>query len=125
MIKNNIKIAFRTFGKYKLTSFINILGLALGIACVSLAYVFIKHELSYDKFYANDQQIYRIYQELEDFTYRGKNTVAYTTVGLAPALVEDFPEVNHATTIRDHEACRLCCHKLGLSIKKRKTPIDF
>ena len=41
---------------------------------------------------------------MDAYAYRGKNKIAFTTVGLAPAMKEDFPEVEAATTIKNHEA---------------------
>ncbi|MEL7123202.1 MAG: FtsX-like permease family protein, partial [Bacteroidota bacterium] len=88
MIKNNIKIALRTFGKYKLTSFINILGLALGIACVSLAYVFIKHELSFDKFHKDHEHIFWL-----NATINNSFNLSTISGPFAPTLMETSPEV--------------------------------
>ena len=93
MVKNYIKIAWRSLQKQKLYSFINIGGLAVGLTCFILIFLYIQHELSYDRFYANDEQIYRIKKKMDAYAYRGKNKIAFTTVGLAPAMKEDFPEV--------------------------------
>ncbi|MEX0314608.1 MAG: ABC transporter permease [Allomuricauda sp.] len=60
MFKNHIKIAFRVFKKEKAYSLINISGLALGLACCLMIFLFIKDELSYDKFHKDGDQIYRL-----------------------------------------------------------------
>lgn len=60
MFKNYLKIAFRNIVKYKGYSFINITGLSVGISVLLLILLFVRNELSYDKFNENYQRIYRI-----------------------------------------------------------------
>ena len=60
MLKNYLKIAFRNIKRHKGYSFINIAGLATGIACSILIYLFVAHELSYDKFHDQADNIYRL-----------------------------------------------------------------
>ncbi|MEZ4776786.1 MAG: FtsX-like permease family protein [Bacteroidia bacterium] len=104
MYKNYLKIAWRSMLRQKLYSFINIGGLAIGLTCFLLISLYVQHELSYDRFYENAGRIYRVYQRMEGNTYLGSDKIAYTTVGLAPALVTEYPEVDHATTFRDQAA---------------------
>jgi putative ABC transport system permease protein len=60
MLKNYIKIAFRNLKKDKQFTLLNVLGLSAGIACTLLIYLWVHDELSYDKFFANDRQIYQV-----------------------------------------------------------------
>ncbi len=60
MFKNYLKIAFRNIIKQKLHSIITIVGLAVGITCCLLIMLYVKQELSYDTFYPNADNIYRI-----------------------------------------------------------------
>src|SRR4051812_12061536 len=60
MIKNYFKIALRNLQKNKIFSFINIFGLAIGLACFMLIAVFVYSELSYDKYPAKAKNIYRV-----------------------------------------------------------------
>lgn len=60
MLKNYIKIAMRNFMRHKLYSFINVFGLAAGLAFIILIYLFIRHEFSYDRFHENAANIYRL-----------------------------------------------------------------
>jgi putative ABC transport system permease protein len=60
MIRNYIKIAFRNLKKDKQFTFLNVLGLSAGIACTLLICLWAHDELSYDKFLANNSQIYQI-----------------------------------------------------------------
>ena len=60
MIKNYFRIAIRSFVKNKVFSFINIFGLAMGLACCMLIAVYVYDELNYDKYPENAGQIYRV-----------------------------------------------------------------
>ncbi len=60
MIRNYLKIAFRNLKKDRQFTFLNVIGLSAGIACTLLIYLWVHDELSYDKIFANDGQIYQI-----------------------------------------------------------------
>lgn len=60
MLRNNFKTAFRQIKRQKFYSAVNIIGLALGIACCLLIALYIKDELSYDKQHRNIDNLYRI-----------------------------------------------------------------
>jgi len=60
MIKNYFKIAFRNLHRNKIYSFINIAGLSIGLACTMLIILYVKDEVSFDKFHKNVSNIYRI-----------------------------------------------------------------
>jgi putative ABC transport system permease protein len=60
MFKNYFKIAFRNLQRNKIYSFINIAGLSIGLACAMLIVLYVKDEVSYDRFHANVGNIYRI-----------------------------------------------------------------
>jgi putative ABC transport system permease protein len=94
MLKNYLKIALRNLFKYKVYSIINIFGLSVGLACCILIMLFIRDELNYDKFHKNADQIYRVVVE---FKYRDRpDHFAQTQAPLAPALLNEFPEVLNA-----------------------------
>jgi len=59
MFRNTIKIALRNIRKHKGYSFINIFGLAVGMACCLLILIWVKYEFSYDRFHENRNEIYR------------------------------------------------------------------
>lgn len=63
MLKNYLKIALRNLGKNPGYSFINVFGLALGIMAFILILLFINHELSYDTYHENSDDIYRVSRE--------------------------------------------------------------
>jgi putative ABC transport system permease protein len=60
MFKNYFKIAFRNIQRNKIYSFINIAGLSLGLACAMLIILYVKDEVSFDRFHKNGNNIYRI-----------------------------------------------------------------
>jgi len=87
MLKNYVKIALRNIKNYKIYSFINIMGLAIGMACCILILLWVQDELNFDKFHENHDDIYRTIPELNDAKY-SSNPLA-----LAPTLKENHPEV--------------------------------
>ena len=91
MIKNYFKIAFRNILKHKGFSFINIIGLAIGIACSILILVFVAHELSYDKFHDKSDRIYRIAVRASIGDTKINQT--YSSSITFKKLLEDFPEI--------------------------------
>lgn len=60
MLKNYFKIAFRNLWKTKAYSFLNIIGLAIGIACASLIFLWIENEMTYNDHFANKEHIYQV-----------------------------------------------------------------
>lgn len=109
MFRNYFKISIRNIYKQKLYAAINIGGLAVGLCCFILIFLFVQHELSYDRSYENADRIYRIirkYQADETHLYPGYEYSASTTAILAPTLAQEFPEVTAATTV-DNQAALL------------------
>ncbi len=100
MFKNYIKVALRNIKRYKGFSFINIAGLAVGIACSLLILLYIQYEFSFDSFHQNSDQIYRILVN-QDHYYQGKNQAAITPPPVGPAIKESFPEVSYMCRIGD------------------------
>jgi putative ABC transport system permease protein len=98
MIRNYLKIAVRTLWKNKKLSFINIFGLATGMACSLLIFLFVQDELDYDKHHADAQNIYRV---VKDFINDdGSRIPDATTPGpLAGAMQKEIPEVVTVTRI--------------------------
>ncbi|GAB5410286.1 MAG: hypothetical protein BalsKO_26510 [Balneolaceae bacterium] len=60
MLKNYLKVTFRGFRKQKVYTFINVFGLAVGLAFCALIYLYVQDELTYDRFNENGDQIYRV-----------------------------------------------------------------
>lgn len=98
MLLNYIKIAFRNMVHQKLYSGINIVGLAIGIGCCLLIFLFVRNELSYDKFHQNAENIYRVYVT-EDPPDRDAFTYVQTPALMAEAMEKSFPEVESAVRV--------------------------
>ena len=63
MFKNYLKIAFRNLIRFKVYSLINVFGLAIGVAACILILLFVRDELSFDKFNKNADRIYRVHSK--------------------------------------------------------------
>jgi len=90
MIRNHFKVALRYLARHKGYTFINVLGLGVGVACCILIMQFVKSEWSFDRFHAKSDQIYRAWLEEH---YQGeifRNT--QTPVPLGPVLQAGLPE---------------------------------
>ncbi len=99
MFKHYLKIAIRNVLKHKTYSFINVFGLACGVACCVLVFLFVQHEMSYDQFHANAGQIYRV--NLASTTPAGEVKIsAGQPIPLAPTLKTSFPEIRHAARFK-------------------------
>src|ERR1700744_859022 len=91
MIKNYIKIAFRNLWRHKSFSLINIIGLAVGMTACFLIFIYVRFELSYDKFNTNFDQVYRLNTDI-----KSPNEVLHwssASAPMGPALQRDFSEV--------------------------------
>lgn len=92
MYKLFFKIATRYLLKNKLYSFINIFGLAIGVASFILIMVYVRNEFSYDKF-EGSENVYRTYMDyLEGDTYEPGDAMTYNASG--PDLKKEFPEID-------------------------------
>ena len=87
MIKNYLKIAWRNVLRNRVFSFINILGLSLGLASCLVLLAFVKHERSYDSFHPESEQVFRVIQ-----TANSTSTWSWTGGALAPMLRKAFSE---------------------------------
>lgn len=101
MLKNYLKISWRSLLNQKMYSFIKIGGFAVGVAACLLIALFIKDELSYDKHYANHKQLYRVLGVITENGDINKGTAF--PAPMAAALVEDFPEVKNAGRFNNSE----------------------
>jgi putative ABC transport system permease protein len=91
MLSHYLKVAFRYLLKYKEYTAINILGLAVGIACCVLIMLFVRSEFSYDKFHTKSDRIYRAWQHEKYEDQEFINVV--TPLPMAGALQSSFAEV--------------------------------
>jgi putative ABC transport system permease protein len=93
MLKNYLTIAFRNLAREKGYAFINIAGLAVGLAACLLIALFVQHELSFDRFHVNADRIHRLV-----LVSNGHRTLMVPEI-VAPELEESLPEVEQAVRI--------------------------
>ena len=97
MLKNYFKIAFRNLWRKRTFSFINIIGLAIGMASCFLIFLYVHFELSYDRFHSKSDNIYRVVGDLRS---PAETLHWYQTPGpMARAMKAEFPEVREAVRI--------------------------
>ncbi len=96
MLRNYLKVAIRNLLKNKGFSFINISGLAIGLACCFLIGLYVQFELSYESFHSKKESIYRYIPRSSD---DGGNLrmQTWTPPGFAPAVADHFSEISQYT----------------------------
>ena len=105
MFENYFKIAWRSVVKNKTYSIINIIGLAIGLACFLLIALYVADETGYDRFYPNADRIYRINT---DFRFGDEDRkMAQTSDMMGPLLKNDYPQVEEYTRIYTDDGPRL------------------
>jgi putative ABC transport system permease protein len=87
MFKNYFKTAFGHLSRNKIYSFINIAGLSIGLACAMLIMLYVKDEVSYDRFHKNVSNIYRVVSE------RGKYKSFVTGLLQGPRFTQNVPGI--------------------------------
>jgi len=98
MLKNYLKIAWRTLFRQKGYAFINVTGLSVGLACSFFILLWVMHEVSVDRFHERGDRIYRV---LRHETINGEVFTKTVTPGpLGAALTNDYPEIENATITR-------------------------
>jgi putative ABC transport system permease protein len=97
MLKSIVLIVLRNIRRHVGYSFINIFGLALGMACCLMISLWVADELSFDRFHEAAADLYRVE---EDQSYTGRiYHVTVTPYPLAPALKAEIPEIAEATRV--------------------------
>ncbi len=90
MISNYFKIAIRTMLTQKMYSFINILGLAIGMAATILISIYIHHELSYDRYHEKSDRIYRLSREWLNENGESNLHLGHVAPPFGPLIANDF-----------------------------------
>jgi putative ABC transport system permease protein len=95
MFRNYLKIALRHVRKRKVYSFINIAGLAVGMACCLLIFLFVRDELAFDRYHLKADRIFRL---VDGFDVEGDQNKFYalSSAPFAPALKREFSQVEDA-----------------------------
>ena len=98
MLKNYLKIAFRSLLKDKFFSFLNVTGLAIGIACCLLIVTYVRYELSFDKHFENQENIYRVVIEGR---FNGRDfTGVQNPAPAGPTFLDQIPAVEQKLRFR-------------------------
>jgi len=92
MLRNYLKIAWRSISRYKAYSIINISGLALGIASCLVIFLIVRYELGYDHFHRKADRTYRVTLHALDYN-------PSVSMAVAPALRNDFPELEQVSQV--------------------------
>ncbi|MBS1610404.1 MAG: ABC transporter permease, partial [Bacteroidetes bacterium] len=97
MLRNFFIIAWRNLVRKKSFSFINITGLAIGMAAAMLILLWIQHEVSYDNFHTKGDRIYQVWNR---YTINGQTDCwKNTPFPMAAAIAQDYPEVEKTTRV--------------------------
>ena len=99
MFSSYLKIALRNMRRQKGYAFINIVGLAIGLACCILILLYVRDELSYDRFNEKAERIYRV--GLHGIIGTNEFNGAASSAPMAAALVQEYPEVVAAVRINN------------------------
>jgi putative ABC transport system permease protein len=97
MIKNYIKTTLRSLLKNRSYSFLNIAGLAIGVTCASLIFLWVQDELTFNHNFAKRDVLYKVY---ENQTYNGKISTFFGTPGpMAKAMKAEIPGIKSAARL--------------------------
>lgn len=96
MFRNYLITALRNFARHRLYSFINIVGMAVGLACAILIALFLRDELSYDSWIPGTQNVYRV-EGWFYFPGRGVEPAGAIPFPVLPAMLAQIPEVRAET----------------------------
>ena len=98
MFKTNLKIAWRNLVKDKQFTLLNVLGLSAGLACALLIFLWVSDEMSYDKFFANDDRLYKLFEQRSN----ASGDVSYSEESsgkLSDAVKQAVPGVEYAAAV--------------------------
>ena len=102
MIKNYFKIAWRNILRNPKISIINLGGLAIGVACTIILYLYASSEFGYDSYYKDADRIYRAYTHIS--LNGAESNGAKTSPPVADVLKTKFPEVEANTLVGYEDA---------------------
>lgn len=100
MFKNYFKVAFRNLARNKIYSLINIAGLAIGLACAMLIILYVKDEISYDRFQLKADNIYRIITHNVDKNGSKIHKDPNTGYLQGPRFMQNIPEIKNFVRIQ-------------------------
>ncbi len=123
MIKNYFKVAVRNLLRNKGFSFINISGLAIGMASAILIFLWIQNEISYDRFHSKKNRLYEIWSN--DIVNNSIRSLTYTPEIMAPVLKKDYPEIEQASRISGNRNLLFSIGDKNLQVPGTMVDADF
>jgi hypothetical protein len=97
MFKNHLKTAWRNLLRDRQFTLLNVLGLSAGLSCALLIFLWVNDERSYDKIFANDNQLYQV---MEHRKSGGEVNVSDESSGLvSDVLKTQMPQVQYAASL--------------------------
>jgi len=123
MFRHNLLLTYRTFLRYKMSFFINLIGLSTGLACALLIYLWVYDELSVDKFHEKDSQLFQVMQRV--YYAESVETNVATPGLLAEALAEEMPEVEYAASTSWPEKLTLSVEDKNIKAEGQYVGKDF
>jgi putative ABC transport system permease protein len=105
MLKNYLKIAWRNLIRSKTFSIINIIGLAIGLACFLLISLYVMDELNFDRFYQNSERIYRINADIR--FGGGDMHMPFSSDMMGQILKKDYPQVEDYARLYNNSGSKL------------------
>src|SRR4028118_2080506 len=93
MLKNYLTVALRNLMRHKGYTFINVLGLTVGLACFLLIALYVKDELSYDRHHAHADRIYRVTRDWVEKSGTVSLHLGHVAPPFGPLLKNDFGEI--------------------------------
>lgn len=116
MIKNYFTIALRNLAKHRFYTFINVAGLAIGIAACLVIVLFVISELSFDKHHEKANRIYRVNSEI--LFGESHYNLALASAPLAETMLHDYPEVEATVRFRSRGSYLVKKNETGENIKE-------
>jgi len=99
LMGHHVRLTLRSLSRSKVYSGVTIAGLAIGLSAFLLISLFIRHELSYDRFFEDADHLYRVIKEDPGSQFMGSDIFALTPVPLPDALEAEIPGVKVATQV--------------------------
>jgi hypothetical protein len=98
----NLKLGFRTLFRNKQFTLLNVLGLSVGMASAMLILLWVQFQVSFDRFHANGENVYRVIQD-QFYTNGEVFHVQVTPTGISRILKENIPGITHSTRYNDRQ----------------------
>ncbi len=96
MWKNYLTVGIRALAKNRTYAFINIFGLAIGMAACLMILLFVRYEMSYDKWLPGGENVYQVQNWFRDPATGEEGKLQMAPFATKPALVKDFPQIEKA-----------------------------